>query len=154
MPNVATVLKEEISRVARKEVRNQTEWMKKAATQYRRDVADLKRRVATLQRQLSHYEKAAPGKPATQSQEETVTRHRFTAKGLRSQRLRLGLSAGNFARLVGVSPKSIYDWERGTARPRKGHLAVLASLRGIGKREARTRLEQLDEQKMGPEQKS
>jgi DNA-binding transcriptional regulator YiaG len=146
MPNVGTVLKEEITRLARKELRNQTEWLKKASAQYRRDIADLKRQVAKLQRQVSNSGESVPGKASAQPGDETATRVRFTAKGLRSLRIRLGLSAGDFARLAGVSPKSIYKWELGTARPRKGHLTALASLRGIGKKEARTRLAQLDKQ--------
>jgi DNA-binding transcriptional regulator YiaG len=145
MPNVVAVLKEEITRLARKELRNQTGWMKKASAQYRRDIAALKRQVAKLQRQVSHGGEHVPGKTAAQPGDETATRVRFTAKRLRSQRIRLGLSAGDFARLVGVSPKSVYKWELGTARPRKGHLSVLASLREIGKKEARTRLAQLDQ---------
>ena len=145
MPNVVTVLKEEITRLARKELRNQTGWMKKASAQHRRDIAALKRQVAKLQRQVSHGGEHVPGKTADQPGDETATRVRFTAKGLRSQRIRLGLSAGDFARLVGVSPKSVYKWELGTARPRKSHLSVLASLRGIGKKKARTRLARLDQ---------
>jgi DNA-binding transcriptional regulator YiaG len=144
MPNVATVLKDEITRLARKELRSQTQWMKKTTAQYRRDIVMLKRQVAQLQRQVSRSGEPVPKKSATPADDDNATRVRFTAKGLRSQRLRLGLSAGNFARLVGVTPKSIYDWERGVSRPRKRHLSALASLRAIGKKEARTRLEQLD----------
>jgi DNA-binding transcriptional regulator YiaG len=68
---------------------------------------------------------------------------RFVAKGLRSQRNRLGLSAAEFGKLVGVSAQSVYNWERKLATPRPGQLTSLAALRGIGKREAHARLEQL-----------
>ena len=50
MPDIAAVLKEEIARLARKEVRSQTEGLKKASAQYRRDIAALKRQVAELER--------------------------------------------------------------------------------------------------------
>ena len=66
---------------------------------------------------------------------------RFVAKGLRSLRTRLGLSAGDFGTLAGVSGQSIYNWESGKAVPRKSQLAALASLRALGKREAAARLE-------------
>ena len=39
MPNIATVLKDEISRIARKEIRSETAVVKKASAQYRRDIA-------------------------------------------------------------------------------------------------------------------
>jgi DNA-binding transcriptional regulator YiaG len=72
---------------------------------------------------------------------------RFTATGLRSQRKRLGLSATDYAQLVGVSAQSIYNWEREITRPRKEQIAILAALRGMGKKEAQARLRQLAKQK-------
>lgn len=70
-------------------------------------------------------------------------RLRFSAKGLRSHRKRLGISAADYGRLIGVTGQTIYKWERGSARPRKRQLAGLAELRDAGKREANARLEQL-----------
>jgi transcriptional regulator with XRE-family HTH domain len=49
----------------------------------------------------------------------------------------------DYARLVGVSPLTIYNWENGKSRPRKVQLAALVALRGIGKREAQAKLELL-----------
>jgi predicted transcriptional regulator len=69
---------------------------------------------------------------------------RFRADGLKSHRARLGLSAADYGRLVGASGLSVYHWESGKARPRKEQVAKLASVRGIGKREAVRRLELLD----------
>ena len=68
---------------------------------------------------------------------------RFTAKGLRSQRQRLELSAANYGKLIGVTGQTIYSWEGGISRPRKQQVARIASLRQLGKREAQARLEQL-----------
>ena len=48
MPNIATVLKQEISRLARKEAKALTAATKKAGSQYRRDIAELKRQVKAL----------------------------------------------------------------------------------------------------------
>jgi hypothetical protein len=42
--------------------------------------------------------------------------------------------------LVGVSGLTIYSWEHGKSRPRKAQLAGLVAARGIGKREAMTKL--------------
>ncbi|MDO8755990.1 MAG: hypothetical protein Q7J71_01020, partial [Polaromonas sp.] len=53
VPNIATVLKAEISRVARKDARAETQPLKKASSQYRSDIAALKRRVLALEKQLS-----------------------------------------------------------------------------------------------------
>ena len=48
MPNIAAVLREEIVRLARKEIRKQTNVLRKASVQYRRDIAEMKRRVSDL----------------------------------------------------------------------------------------------------------
>lgn len=144
MPNLATVLKDEISRLARKEVRSQTEKIKRASTLHRRDIAAMKRQITQLERQVALLGGKVLGAPATpDTEEENGTRLRFTPKGLRSQRKRLGLSAGDYALLVGVTPQSIYNWERASSRPRKGQIATLAALRGIGKKEALARIKQL-----------
>ena len=72
---------------------------------------------------------------------------RFVAKGLRSLRARLGLSAHDLAQLMGVSDQSIYNWELKKAAPRREQLVTLGTLREMGKREAHARLEALRSQK-------
>ncbi len=62
---------------------------------------------------------------------------------MKAQRDRLGFSAAKYAKLVGVSELTIYNWEKGETRPRKEQLAALAAVRGIGKREALAKLELL-----------
>lgn len=143
MPNIAAVLKEEISRLSRRQVRTLVDTTKKATAQHRRHIAALKRQVTKLERQVALLEQrvlAAP--PVTPAGAETK-RGRFVAKGLRSQRVRLGLSAAEFGKLVGVSAQSIYNWERKLAGPRPQQIARLVALRGIGKREARARLQHI-----------
>ena len=53
MPSIATVLKEEIVRLSRKEGRSLIDPTKKTTTQTRHDVAALKRQVAQLERQVA-----------------------------------------------------------------------------------------------------
>ncbi len=143
MPNIAVVLKEEIVRLARKESRRQTNALKKASAQYRKDIAELKRRLSELQRRAALLEKQMPKNVPAGPAEAGAERVRFTAKGLRSQRKRLGLSAADYGRLVGVTGQTIYSWEGQTSRPRRQQVTRLASLRGLGRREARARLEQM-----------
>ncbi len=143
MPNIAAVLKEEILRLARKEVRNQTNVLRKASAQYRKDIAQMKRQVSDLQRKVVPLEKQALKAVSPEVAQTGADRVRFIAKGLRSQRKRLGLSAENYGKLVGVTGQTIYSWEAETSRPRKSQLARIALLRHMGKREAQRRLEQL-----------
>ncbi len=143
MANIAAVLKQEILRLARKEVRGQTNTLRKASAQYRKEIAELKRRVCDLQRQFVPIEKQVRRDATAPTEEVDAERVRFTAKGLRSQRKRLGLSAADYGKLVGVTGQSIYSWEHGISRPRKQQVARIALIRHLGKREALARLEQL-----------
>ena len=145
MPNIAVLLKDEIARIARKEVRAQTEDVRKASTQYRTHIAALRKRIEELERELKRVRKGAgrAGPAPSGSDDEGGTPRRFSAARLAAQRRKLGLSAAEFAALVGVSGQSIYKWEHGEARPRAKQLEAIAALRGVGKREAVARLEQL-----------
>jgi DNA-binding transcriptional regulator YiaG len=143
MPNIGTVLREEITRLSRKESRGQVDPTRKATAQHRRDIAGLKRKVAQLERQVALLSRKALGAPPVLSSDSPAKPARFAAKGLRSQRNRLGLSATDFGKLLGVSAQSIYNWEREVARPRAEQVAKLSALRGVGKREAGARLKQL-----------
>jgi DNA-binding transcriptional regulator YiaG len=142
MPNIGTVLREEIARLSRKESRGQIDPTRKATNQHRRDIASLKRQVAQLERQVKLLLRRAPRAAQTAKPDVSETKVRFVAKGLRSQRKRLGLSAGDFGKLVGVSAQSVYNWERESTHPRGEQLSQLAALRGIGKRDAEARLKQ------------
>jgi len=143
MPNVATVLRDEISRLARKEVRQQVDPLKKAVTELRRAVASLKADVAELKRAQRFLEQQE--KRRLESPPETVAGKsiRFSPKWVKADRKRLGLSAKDYALLVGVSSLTIYNWESGKSKPNAERLAAWAEIRGIGKREAQRRLELL-----------
>jgi len=142
MPNIAIALKSEISRIARKEIKGETADLKKAAGAYRSEIAALKRRTQELEqqvRQISRRTQKAP--PPVQVEEESSGKSRFSAKGLASQRRRLGLSAQELALLVGTSPQTVYNWEQGKVRPRPKQMPAIAALRTLGKKGARAALE-------------
>lgn len=145
MPNIATALKEEVSRIARKELRAHTDSLRKAVAAHRREIAALKRRLQTLERQSkSRTERTTP--LADTSDDQGGRQLRFSATRFAAQRAKLGLSAANFALLLGVSPLSVYHWENGKTRPQRPQLQAIAAARALGKREALARLEQLREQ--------
>ncbi len=138
MPNLSTILKGEITRLARKEIKAACEPIRKANAGYRKEIAELKRHVALLDRDLKAASK--PDKAQTMDGEASSGNTRFSAKGLKSLRAKLGLSAADFGLLIGASGQSIYNWETGKSVPRAAQQAALASVRGLGKREAAKRL--------------
>ena len=140
MTNIASVLKSEISRIARKEVRAETLGLKKAVGVYRTEIASLKKRTQALEAELRRLGKAQAKAAPVEAQAQPAQKLRFSAKSLASQRRRLGLSVPECALLVGASGQSIYNWEDGKARPLARHLPAIAALRTLGKKEAAARL--------------
>ena len=145
MPNIASVLKVEIVRLARKELRSEVDSIRKALAAARAEGAALKRRVSELERSLRQPARVAHARPPSPSpspveEADGADKFRFRASGMASNRKRLGLSAADFGLLVGASGQSVYAWEQGKARPRGKNLAAIAAMRGVGKREVVERL--------------
>jgi DNA-binding transcriptional regulator YiaG len=143
MPNLAAFLKSEIARIARKETKGELQALRKSVTQYRSDIAALKRRAGSLEQQLKRLSKASSKSTPANEGESPNGRLRFSAKGFASQRQRLGLSAEECGALIGASALSVYNWEKGKVRPRDAHLPAIATLRKMGKKEAAARLAEL-----------
>jgi DNA-binding transcriptional regulator YiaG len=143
MPNIASILKAEISRVARKEVRAEIEILKKASVAHRATIAEMRRQVNALEKELRRVAKGtARPTTAADSADETAadTKRRFSAPRLAAHRAKLGLSAAIYGQLVGVSGQTIYHWEQGKARPRAAQLESLAAVRNLGARDIAERL--------------
>ena len=147
MPNIATVFKSEITRLARKEVRENNDGLRKTVAAQRTEIVNLKRRLQELEgvvKKLAKGQSAISARPAasgaSDSAESSGSGLRFRAKGMAANRKRLGLSAADFGLLVGTTGQSVYAWESGKSKPRPDALAAIAALRGIGKLEAEARL--------------
>ena len=137
MPNIATLLKNEISRVARKEQRGESLALRKSVSAHRAEIAALKRRLQALEQQMRRLGKShAKAAPTPEEPDGSGGKTRFSAKGLLAQRRRLGLSAAECGVLLGTSAQSVYNWEAGKVRPRARHLAAIAALRTLGKKDA------------------
>jgi len=144
MINLGAILKSEIRRLARREARSLTGKTKHTVAEYRRVIAKLKRQLREQGKKVAFLE-AQERKRLAQLElpKGPVEGARYSARSVRAQRARLRLSAEQFARLVGVSPLTIYNWEHGKARPRRAQFAALVALRRIGRREALAKLELL-----------
>jgi DNA-binding transcriptional regulator YiaG len=140
MPNIASILKAEITRLARKEARGATASLRKGVVSHRSEIAALKRRADTLERELKRLRRngprAAAAAPRDEAEDAAQGKLRFSAKGLASQRKRLGLSAHAIGQLLNTSGQTIYNWESGKARPRARHMPAIAALRKLGRKEA------------------
>jgi len=143
MPNIASVLKDEIVRLTRKEFRQQVEPLRKQVLAQRKTITSLKADIDQLQRGIKVLSKG-PRRTGQVDGDPTAptTRARFSASGLRKLRERFGLSREAFAPLLGASHQSVYSWERGANRPRPEVIDKIAILRGMTKRQVLAVLEQ------------
>ncbi len=135
MSTFANQLKSEIARLAKKEVRAETQALKKASAAYRGEISALKRRIAGLESQVKKLGKGAGrAKVLEAAKEESGTALRFRVAGFAALRKKLGISASEMGKLLGVSAQSVYHWETGKTKPRASQLAAIAAVRKVGKR--------------------
>ena len=143
MPNIASAIRSEISRIARKEGRQVTGSLKNASASYRSDIAALKRRLAALESQVRKLGRSTGQSAPKPSHKDTPERVRFNAKGFGSHRQRLGLSAAQAGALLAVSPLTVYHWESGKAKPQARHMPRITAFRSLGKKQAAAAVEQV-----------
>lgn len=144
MSNFAQQLKNEISRLARKESKAEVAALKKSSTQYRSEIANLKKRVLALEAIVKKISKNESRTVSNERGETTEKNLRFRVSGFAALRKKLGLSAAQMGRLLGVSAQSVYHWETGKTKPRASQLAAIASVRTLGKKEVAARLSETE----------
>jgi DNA-binding transcriptional regulator YiaG len=140
MSNFAAQLKTEISRIAKKESRTQAAVLKKAQTTHRAEIADLKRRIASLEAVVRRLGKTSARSTTPAKEDDEPQGLRFRADGFASLRKKFGVSAAQMALLLGVSNQSVYHWETGKSKPRAAQLQAIAAVRKLGKKEVAQRL--------------
>jgi DNA-binding XRE family transcriptional regulator len=148
MANMAKVLKDEIARIAKRQLRAETVSMKKDTARLKRDIAALKRRLHVVERDNRQLVKrAAQAKKATDEApvEDNLKRFRPTGQTIITLRNKLGLTQGDLGKLLGVTAQSIYQYEtrEGKLSLRQPTKIALARIKKIGKREALRLLEEV-----------
>ena len=151
MSNVAKALKAEISRISRKEAKAVTGPIAKSNIDLKKTVVDLKKRLAALEkenkRMLAGAKKEKPISDLDAS--EGTKKARITSTTIRSLRNKLGLSQSDFGKLAGVTTGAVYLWENkeGPLSLREKTKAALLSIKGMGAREAKGKLANVEEKK-------
>ena len=133
VPNLAGVLKGEIRRLARKEVRASVKPLRKLVTVLRRRIAEQRRLMAEMERAAKRSIASARKTVAASPSEDPQIR--FSPQWVKAHRKKLGMSRRVYAKLVGVSAQSIFGWETGRTRPRRNALESWRRVRSMGKRQ-------------------
>lgn len=143
MGKIETTIKSEIVRLAKRELRSVAIPLRKDVWGLKNAVSQLRKTVLNLERFISHQRKEWEKRPPLKAAPEEVEASRFSPRLIQSLRRRLGLSQRSLARLVGVTPLAVYQWENGVFKPKKEKKEILVALRKLGRRDARKLLEEI-----------
>jgi DNA-binding transcriptional regulator YiaG len=145
MSTFAKSFRDEVTRLARKEAKSAVGPLRKPAGANRSTLADLKRRVAALEKETRLLSSQLSALRASAVETPPDPKARITGKGMRALRRRLRLSAADLGRLLHVSGPAVYAWEKrnGPLRVRPTTRAAILSIRALGAREAKTMLQTL-----------
>ena len=143
MPDIGKVLRDEISRLTKKEAKQDTDPLKQQIRELQVTVRAQRLRITTLEKgRAKKSEKISVPKIVPGDGQEVV---RIPKGSIKKQRERLGLSQREMGLLLDVTALSVSNWERGEASPRGQNRSGFAALRKMGRRDVRERLEKLAE---------
>lgn len=144
MSNLATAFKQEIARVARRELRAEIDALKAAAARQRAAAAEVRREQVAMHRELAVLRKQVKVLTSNAAEQGGGKLLRFSPERLVAARKKLGLSARQLGLLIGVNEASIYAWESGKGRPGQEQLQSISAVRKLGLRALRARLAELE----------
>jgi DNA-binding transcriptional regulator YiaG len=143
MGKVEGVLKAEMVRLAKREMKKSFVPLNQDVRSLKGVISQLRKTVSGLQRFVAQQEKEAKGqKGPLEAPPEEVKKARFSPRLMKSLRKRLGVTQKEMATLAGVTVGAIYQWEKGIFEPRGEKKKVLVALRKLRRREARNLLEE------------
>lgn len=147
MGKIESTLKEEISRLSRKEIRATTGPLAKEVTRLRKTVSELRKTVAALERDAGRWrkqEQKAMG--ALSAPEEEVKAARISPEWVQNLRMKLNISQAELATLMGISVSAVRTWEYGKSLPTGERKAALVAIRKLGRRDVKRMLEAGEEE--------
>lgn len=143
MANLNQILKEEMGRVARRELKPTVDSIQRQLVDLRRTVRDQRRQIEELEAELAL--KADRDTPVIQveslDEEQDV---RVPTGSVKKHRERLGITQREMGQLLDVSTLTVSNWELGKSNPRGKNKLAFAELRRMGVRDVRQRLERLN----------
>lgn len=139
-PSLAAALRAEVKRHSTVELKKAQKRLRKLQKQ----VTELRRRAGAQTRVLAGMRRRLSALRSGMRQAGAVVARRggpqMSPQAIRAVRDRMQMTREQFARLVGVSPGSIFGWESGRTQPRRGAVGRLAELRKVGVRAARAQV--------------
>ncbi len=142
MGKVEGVIKSEIVRLAKREVRKISGPLGRNVRSLKSTVSQLRKAVLALQQiTASQQKELEKGKTVLAATPEEVKESRFSPRLIRSLRKHLGITQKELAILTGVTVGAAHLWESGQFKPSMKKKAAMVALRKLGRREVRKLLE-------------
>jgi DNA-binding transcriptional regulator YiaG len=143
MGKLEGIIKSEIVRLSKREVRKISIPLGKDVRLLKNTVSKLRKMVSGLERFAALQEsKIRKEKTLLEATPEEVKGSRFSPRLIKSLRKHLGITQKELAILTGVTVGAIHQWESGIFVPRAQKKSVLVALRKLGRREVRALLEE------------
>jgi DNA-binding transcriptional regulator YiaG len=135
MGKIESMIKSEIQRLARREIRSTFRPLKREVRAMRLKLSSLAKGFSSLNRITKEQMKPATERFKLETPPEEIKISRFSPARIRSLRQKKGLSQKALAMLVGVSMGTVVLWEKGKITPKAERKGALIALRKIGKRD-------------------
>ncbi len=143
MAKFESIIKSEIVRLAKREVRKIAVPLKREFRLMRGTLSQLRKAVLSLQRITSAQQKEIEKRRVPlEAEPEEVKAARFSPRLIRSLRRRLRITQKELALLTGVTVGAVHQWESGQFKPAPQKRAIMVGLRRLGRREVRKLLEE------------
>lgn len=143
MGKIEAVLRSEIARLAKKEIRTACQPMAREVRRLKRTVREISKAVRSFVGVAKEVEarRAAERPTRLQAEPAEVEKARISGGLVKKLRKRLGLSQAELAKLMSVSSAAVAFWEQCRTRPTQEKKAGLVALRKLGRRDVRRLLE-------------
>lgn len=146
MGKIEETLKAEISRLAKKEAKAIVRSLKQQVTDLKKEVAGLKKADAAQEKELKEATRKldalyTPEVLLTKVGTAPLDKIRLSPGLIKKLRKKLKITQADLARLAGVSPITIGNWETGKAEPKPEYKAKIVALREYSITEVKEMLE-------------
>lgn len=139
MSKLDVVFREEIRRLARRELKAFAEPLLASNKRLREEVRALRRELSARTASTKRTTRVERVQQALAAEGDQPKR-RWSGPRLRAWREKNALSGVKVASLLGISSQTLYNWEMEKSKPDPAALAVIAGLRSLGKRDLREAL--------------
>ena len=147
MAKLESIIKSEIQRLAKHEVRSVYRPLRKEVWGLRLKLSNLIKNFTVLDRMAKEASKGKSTEPKLEATPEEVKASRLTPERIRGLRKRLGISMRELGVLVGATTGAVLSWEKGKFKPQGEKKAALVALRKMRKRDVRKMLTEKEEPK-------